>query len=222
MVETKPTKVERVEMFENSKGLHSTSDERTRHEFFVTTKTIRLLVETVTDPRTGKSVTASTDDIGPPHSQSTWTGIANTVIQVIGYAIPVNRLATMLKASNPYFTSSRLCSYLKLAAEIFAPIYVHLGEQLADSDVLLGDDTKVWVIEINRALKDGGELGEPPEGSLVQKVSETLGGAFIQKSVERATKGPLTSQSSLAKLRSVIHAVIYISFALISDRSGTW
>lgn len=179
--EDRPLKVERVENFENPRGLHGTSDDRTRYEHSVTTKTIHLSVETVTDPRTGKSVTASTDEIGPPNSQSTWTGIANTIISVIGYAIPINRLASMLTQSNPYFTSSRLCSQLELAAELFAPIYMSLGEQLSDCDVLLGDDTKARVIEINRALKDGGELNEPPEGSLVWKIRETFGRVFARK-----------------------------------------
>jgi len=179
--ETRPQKVERVGNFENPRGLHSVSDERTRHEYSVTTKTIRLLVETVTDPRTGKSVTASTDEIGPPNSQATWTAIANTVICVIGYAIPINRLATMLKASNSYFTSSRLCAHLKLAADLFHQIYICLGEQLPDCDVLQGDDTKGRVNEINKALKDGGQLQEPVEGSLIDKVAAVFGRVFNKK-----------------------------------------
>jgi hypothetical protein len=182
VAEDRVLKVDRVENFENPRGLHSASDERTRHEHSVTTKTIRLSVETVSDPRTGKSVTASTDEIGPPNTQVTWVGIANTIISVIGYAIPINRLSKMLMASNPYFTSSRLCSQLKLAAELFAPIYTCLGEQVADSDVLFGDDTKARVIEINRALKDGGDLGHAPEGSLIAKISESFGRVFKKKS----------------------------------------
>ncbi|MFW7382242.1 MAG: IS66 family transposase [Oligoflexus sp.] len=179
--EDKPLKVNRMENFDIPRGLHSVSDKRTRQEFGITTKTIHLSVETVTDPRTGKSVTASTDEIGPPNTQATWAAIANTIVAVIGYAIPINRLATMLKGSNPYFTSTRLCSYLKMSAELFAPIYTCLGEQLSDSDVLLGDDTKGRVIEINRALKNGGELGAPPEGSLVSKISEAFGRTFAKK-----------------------------------------
>ncbi len=179
--EDRPLKVQRVENFENPRGLHGTSDDRTRYEHSVTTKTIRLSVETVTDPRTGKSVTASTDEIGPPNSQSTWTGIANTIISVIGYAIPINRLATMLTKSNPYFTSSRLCSQLALAAELFAPIYICLGEQLPDCAVLLGDDTKARVNEVNRALKNGGELSEAPEDSLVARISDIFGRVFAKK-----------------------------------------
>ena len=176
-----PQRVNRVTEFENPRGLHSVSDARRRHEFGVTTKTFNLSVETVTDPRTGKSVTASTDHIGPPNSQSTWKGIANTVISVIGYAIPINRLAAMLKEANPYFTSGRLCAHLKVAADICASIYTCLGEQLADGDVLLGDDTQGRVLEVNRALKDGGELGSAPTGSLVAKIGATLGRVFDKK-----------------------------------------
>lgn len=179
--EDQALKVDRVENFENPRGLHTAADDRTRYEHSVTTKTIHLSVETVTDPRTGKSVTASTDEIGPPNSQATWNGIANTIISVIGYAIPINRLATMLTQSNPYFTSSRLCSQLELAANFFAPIYICLGEQLPDCDVLLGNDTKAHVNEINRALEDGGELNDPPKDSLIARISESFGRVFSKK-----------------------------------------
>lgn len=63
--EKRKLSVDRVDNFENPRGLHSASDKRTRHEYGVFTKTITLEVETVTDLRTGKSVTASTDEIGP-------------------------------------------------------------------------------------------------------------------------------------------------------------
>ena len=180
--EARRLRVDRVENFENPRGLHSASDDRKRYEYGVTTKTIHLSVETVTDPRTGKSVTASTDDIGPPNSQATWSAIANTIIAVIGYAIPINRLALMLEKSCPYFTSTRICFYLKMAAELFLPIYTCLGEdELPECDVLQGDDTKVRVIEIQRALKDGGELQEPVPGSLIAKVAAIFGRAFDKK-----------------------------------------
>lgn len=180
--EVRPLKVNKIENFENPRCLHSASDDRTRYEYGVTTKTIHLSVETVTDPRTGKSVTASTDDIVPPNSQATWAAIANTIIAVIGYAIPINRLALMLKESCPYFTSSRICFYLKMSAEVFLPIYTCLGDdELPDCEVLQGDDTKARVVEIQRALKDGGELQDPVEGSLVAKAAAVFGRVFSKK-----------------------------------------
>ena len=181
IVEAEKLGVGRPENFENPRGLHATSDDRTRYEYGVTTKTINLQVETVTDPRTGKSVTASTDEIGPPNSQATWTAIANTIIAVIGYAIPINRLATMLKDSCPYFSSSRLCSYLKMAAEFFAPIYTHLGESLSDLDQYFGDDSKTRVVELNQAMREGGEVAAAAEDSLIGKVANIFGRVFGKK-----------------------------------------
>jgi len=173
--------INRLEHFENPRGLHSTYDERYRYEFCVTAKTVKLSVETVTDPRTGKSVTASTDEIGPPNSQVTWRGLANAVTAVIGYAIPINRLSMMLKQACPYFTSSRICSHLKLAAEMFEPIYTHLGEALADAPVLMGDDTPTRVLELNEALKDGGEVAEPKSDGLIAKIANLFGRVFDKK-----------------------------------------
>lgn len=202
--------VNKMDSFENPRGLHSVSDERTRHEFGVTTKTITLHVETVTDPRTGKSVTASTDEIGPPNSQATWTGIANAITAVIGYAIPVNRLASMLKTSCPYFTCARLCFHLKMAAEYFEPIYTCLGGQLSDVDVLQGDDTKARVVEINKALKDGGELSDPPEDSLIAKVAGVFGRVFPKKN-GKGTKRSLNVSVVIGKTH-IYDARSYIFF----------
>lgn len=200
--ETMRPSVDRSDKFENPRGLHSARDDRTRYEYGVTTKTIHLQVETVTDPRTGKSVTASTDDIGPPNSQATWTAIANTIIAVIGYAIPINRLALMLQQSCPYFSSTRICFYLKMAAELFQPIYTCLGEQLPDCDVLQGDDTKARVIEIQRALKNGGELEEPADDSLIGKVASVFGRVFDWKQVKGKKKRSLNVSVVIGKTRS--------------------
>jgi hypothetical protein len=76
--EQKDMGIERLKYFDRSKGLHCSSDERTRFEYQLQTKKITLHVETVTDPLTGKSVTASTDEVGPPGFQVTWKAIANT------------------------------------------------------------------------------------------------------------------------------------------------
>jgi hypothetical protein len=156
-------RIDRQDVFDNPKGLHSSMDKR--YEYKVTTTEITLNVETVTDPRTGKSVTASTDEVGPPNSQATWKAIANTIMSVIGYAIPINRLALMLEPTCPYFTSSRLCSLLDYAAELFLPIYTFLGEALSDAEWLMGDDTKTRVIEIQNKLTDPEKLHEhlPPD-----------------------------------------------------------
>jgi hypothetical protein len=127
--------VDRMAKFGKITGLHVSNDTRTRTEFELVTRTIDVKVETVTDMSAGKSATASTDHIGPPNSQITWLGVANTIIMVAGYAWPINRLANMLQRTCPYFTSSRIVKILEVAAQIFTPIYVCLGEQLANSSI---------------------------------------------------------------------------------------
>lgn len=180
--ESRCLSVDREANFENPRGLHSVRDDRTRYEHVVTTKTIHLSVETVTDPRTGKSVTASTEEIGPPNSQATWAGIANTIIAVIGYAIPINRLALMLQKTCPYFSSTRICFYLKMAAELFLPIYTCLGEEeLPEVDVFQGDDTKGKVIETEKDLENHGEVKKPVEGSIIEKLAAIFGRVFDKK-----------------------------------------
>ena len=179
--EQKRVEIDRMQTFTTARGLHTSSDERSRYEFAVTAKKINLTVETVTDLKTGRSVTASTDEYGPPNTQATWTAIANTIVMVIGYAVPVNRLAKMLEPTCPYFTSSRLCFFLKYAAELFAPIYEHLGMALADASWLLGDDTKARVIEIEAKLKQDGSLDPPPDGGLISRMAEQFGRVFPRK-----------------------------------------
>ncbi len=173
--------INRIENFDNLRGLHNGFDNRKRYEYGVSTKEINLKVETVTDIKTGKSVTASTDEIGPPNSQATWTAIVNTIICVIGYAIPLNRLATMLTPSCPYFTSSRLCSFLDYAGELFSVIYTHLGEGISDADWLMGDDTKTRVIEISQALATNGAIKEVDDESLIGRIASTFGRIFAKK-----------------------------------------
>lgn len=174
-------RINRMNQFGTNSGLHATFDERKRHEFAVSSRTIDIRVETVTDMKTGKSVTASTDHIGPPGFQATWLAIANTIISVIGYAIPINRLAAMLKDANPYFTSSRLCSFLDYAAELMQPIYIYLGESLANADWLMGDDTKTKVLEISKKLKNDENIEDADSESRVSKVAKIFGRLFPKK-----------------------------------------
>ena len=173
--------MDKAQSFENPIGLHSSSDERKRHKYTVQTSTTTYSVETVTDPRTGKTVTASMDDVGPPNSQATWEAIASTIISVVGYAIPANRLSTMLCQSNPYFTTSRLLSFLKLAADMFLPIYNCLGEQLSDRDLLQGDDTSANVVEMKNELASSGELKQVEGDSSIAVVANLFGRLFPKK-----------------------------------------
>jgi hypothetical protein len=145
-------KVDRVEDFENPKGLHASYDETKRVDLQILVTDIKVQVETVTDPRTGKSVRASVEDFGPEGSTMTWRTIANLVKLVVGFAIPINRLSLVI--GQPEFTSSQICRVLRWAATLFMPIYLHLAEELSESTILSGDDTKTKILDLTKGSED--------------------------------------------------------------------
>ena len=112
-----------------------------------------------------RMLSASTRSLGPPRIGVTWRFLVNTMVMVGQYAMPMNRLAQMLTTSDKKFTSASLYRLLRYAAERFAPIYLQLFDQLADAEILMGDDTPPRVLEVRRyftKVKAGTEPGEQP------------------------------------------------------------
>jgi hypothetical protein len=156
-------KVERQREFERETGLHSTFDKTKRVDLQILVTDISYEVETVSDPVTGKSVRASMDEVGPEGSQLTWRAIANLVKLVVGFAIPMNRVALLI--GQPEFSSGKICRTLRWVATLLLPIYLYLFEDLADCGMLSGDDTKSKVLEID----------EVEEDTLAHQIDEHLG-----------------------------------------------
>jgi hypothetical protein len=156
-------KVERMYEFGKEQGLHSKFDTTKRVDLRILVNDITYEVETVTDPKTGKSVRASMDDVGPAGSQLTWRAIAVLIKIVIGFAIPINRAALMI--GQPEFTSGKICRTLRWAATLFLPIYLYLAEALADAWILSGDDTKTKIIDVREAGED----------TLARRIDDQLG-----------------------------------------------
>ena len=82
----------------------------------------------------------------------TWGFLARMVSLVVQYAIPMNRLATLLSTDAKRFTAGALARMLRYVARRFVPIYLALFDSLADSDILCGDDTSCRVTEVSRHL----------------------------------------------------------------------
>ena len=156
-------KVDRVQEFGNITGLHSSVDTTKRVDLQILVTEISCEIETVTDPRTGKSVRASVEDLGPEGSTMTWRSISNLVKLVVGFAIPINRLSLLIGQSE--FSSGQICRVLRWVATLLLPIYLHLPEELAESDTLSGDDTKTKVLELREADED----------SISRQIDEHLG-----------------------------------------------
>lgn len=148
----KELEVRRMDEFGKEKGLIVNYDYPTRFDLQVTVSEINYKVETVSDPTTGKTVRASTEQEGPKNYQITWRAVSNLIKMHVGFAIPINRISLMI--GQPEFSSSKICRVLRNTAEMFLPIYLHLGESLADSPFISGDDTVPKVLELDTDKED--------------------------------------------------------------------
>jgi len=138
-------KVDRMIEFRKTSGLHQSKDHPTRIDLDFTAIKITYNVETLTDPETGKSVRASTQQDGPARSGLTWKSIANLIKLHVGFAIPINRMALMI--GQPEFSSGKIYRVLKERALKFVGIYLHLADALGDVRILSGDDTTTKVLD---------------------------------------------------------------------------
>jgi len=128
------------------------SEPRVRYDFSVAVTRLELDVEkkVVVDERGARHVlSASTSEYGPPRYSVTWTALATLAVMVGQFAMPFNRLATMLSTAGRRFTAGALSRMLHYVAERLVPVYLELGAQLANSEVLAGDDTSCRVLEVS-------------------------------------------------------------------------
>jgi transposase len=167
--EMKKDTVERIMEFGREKGLTSTYDYTKRVDLKILVTATEHQVETVTDPRTGKSVRASMADVGPEGFQLTWGAIANLVKLHVGFAIPINRLALLI--GQPEFTSGKICRILHYIALNLLPVYLCLIESLSDAEIISGDDTKTKVLVLDK----------PEQDTLARAIDEMLGFAQSKK-----------------------------------------
>ena len=161
-VKKETLRVDKENHFDDVTGMHSSYDETIRRDVKIQITNITYRVETVTDPRTGKSVRASTDGVGPRGMSVTWGTIGNFIKLNAGFAIPIHRIAMML--GHKSFRPSQIWRILEWAAQFLSPIYLHLPGEMAEADIFSGDDTVTKVLD----------LSDPSKMTLAQSVDEAL------------------------------------------------
>lgn len=140
----------------NEQVVSRISDERIRFGFNLTVSKVTVDVEKVIVKDSGSStriISASTHEIGPPRMDVTWDFLTNMTIMIAQYAMPFNRLGSMLTLPEKRFTSAKLSRMFCYVAQRFMPIYLHNFRSLANSSFLSGDDTTTKVLEFSRFLK---------------------------------------------------------------------
>jgi hypothetical protein len=151
----------------DGKVVHTIIETRERFDFTFTVRHLSVQVEKkVVEGQDGERrvVSQSTAALGPPRYAVTWELLAHMTILVVQYAMPMNRLATLLSTDAKRFSAGALARLLRYVAQRFAPIYTTLFDSLADASILSGDDTSCRVLEVNRhfAAADRAASETPP------------------------------------------------------------
>jgi hypothetical protein len=131
-------------------------DKRIRYDISVQVSRIELEVEKQVVIRGNGErtvIAASTDPYGPARYSVTWSALATLAVLVGQFAMPLNRLATLFSGVGKKFTAGGLSRLLHYVAVRLVAIYIELGEQLSDADILAGDDTSCRVLEVNGYLE---------------------------------------------------------------------
>ena len=142
---------------------------RARYDFGVVATRVELDVEKkvlVDEGGERHVLSASTAEYGPPRFSVTWNALATLAVMAAQFAMPFNRLATLLSTAGKRFTAGALSRMLHYVAERLAPIYLELASQLADAEILAGDDTSCRVLEVSdyfrRAKVEPARNDRPP------------------------------------------------------------
>ena len=157
--------VDRAAQFQNTKGLRSSTENHVRYDFDVVIKEIIYSVETVTDPRSGQSVRASTALVGPPGWQVTWNAMVNIVHLVVVFSMPAHRAAAFLGNDKKAFGESTLLRIIQYVAAACAPVYKEIFKQMAQSRRIQGDDSSTRVLAVERKVRQAEREQTPPEAT---------------------------------------------------------
>lgn len=135
-------------------------DERLRIDLDLVIRMQRVMVEQAEiDGEDGPTiVSASTEHIGPKGMKVTWEFLSQMTILCGQYAMPLNRLSSLLSTGEYRFSSTTITRYFQYVANRLLPVYLHLGQQLKDCDILCGDDTSALVLEVQDAFSRKAEV----------------------------------------------------------------
>jgi hypothetical protein len=128
-----------------------TDTDTLRRDFCISRKNWNLRGKKLFDPKTGRTCSPDHSDIGPPNWNVTWRAMINVIMLVFGMAVPGSRVEKMLGKDGFSRTNiSDMCAYVAMR---LLPVYVALCEQVAQADIIMGDDCVSRVNDVSRCLR---------------------------------------------------------------------
>lgn len=154
------------------------SETRARYDFSLEVTRVELEVEkkvVVNEDGSRQVFSASTSDFGPPRFRVTWNALATLAVLIGQFAMPFNRLATMLSTTSKRFTAGGLSRMAHYVAQRLLPVYLVLADELSESAVLAGDDTPCRVVEVSSyfsSTQSKKKQREPPPWAMYRTTRE--------------------------------------------------
>jgi hypothetical protein len=125
---------------------------RFKNDLVMGTRSAELCLQEAFSPVTGRSMVPDTSLVGPSGFQITWRALCNVMALVFGMALPMARIEKLFGTKG--FSRSSLTDYCAYIAQRLLPVYVAMAEELAQCEILMGDDCVSRVNDLKRYQRD--------------------------------------------------------------------
>ena len=133
------------------KGTIKTKTNQRRKDFVMYRKDWNIIGTKSYNPTNGKTLTPDMSEVGPHGWSITWRAMVNVSTLVFGMALPAARIEKLFgKDGFSRSNISDMCAYIAMR---LVPVYIALAEQIAQADIIMGDDCVSRVTEVTRYLR---------------------------------------------------------------------
>jgi Transposase IS66 family len=128
-----------------------TPTETLRRDFCLIRKDWTLRGKKIYDPKKDLTLLPDLSDVGPAGWNVTWRSMVNVIVLVFGMAVPGARIERLLGKDGFSRTNiSDMCAYV---ATRLLPVYIELCRQLAQAEIIIGDDCVSRVNDVGRHFR---------------------------------------------------------------------
>lgn len=172
-------------------GTLETSITRSKNDLVLGRRDPVLTFQKLYNPQTGVTVYPDTSLIGPKGFQVTWRALVNVIVLAFGMALPLSRIEKLFGSKG--FSRSNTSSYCAYVAGRLMDVYIAMSKELANCDVLMGDDCVSRVSDLTRYRRDL-KAWQKEQKAQKDKADWTLENPEPQKPWEKIKDDSLTKQ----------------------------